>query len=388
MTGDLDAADEHGDPSAHYALDDDDAARASKPYVACERTRGAPDSLAGDPAIGIRENRARARLLNRYDTDALRQHNRSAEFAPLRPLVAEADDAAPAVANTSRGAWRAVTNASARAGGGAVGGGYVVAEGCDHLGCAPSWITFAPQPRLEASGVYAVALHVPPFDGEAEKCASRRRRRRRRRREAERAVSRIRKNSRGAEASSSSSPAPLSVRPGARAARRARRSSCATRPPATCSSTCRWRPRVGCRSETSREHHTYTARAAAAVAVAIALHFSLFTHARARAHLPRRAQLRRGAGPRPPRERDARHARRGRPRRPRRRGGLRRGRRGAVDAAERQHGRRLRRPARGELRRGRVPAPRRRGGRGGRRGRRRRRRVRGRARLARVGDDA
>ena len=56
--------------------------------------------------------------------------------------------------------------------------------------------------------MYAVALHVPPFDGEAEKCASRRRRRRRRRREAERAVSRIRKNSRGAEASPPPLPPP------------------------------------------------------------------------------------------------------------------------------------------------------------------------------------
>ena len=34
VTGDLDAADEHGAPSAHYARDDDGAARASKPYVA------------------------------------------------------------------------------------------------------------------------------------------------------------------------------------------------------------------------------------------------------------------------------------------------------------------------------------------------------------------
>ena len=121
VTGDLDAADEHGDPSAHYALDDDDAARASKPYVACERARrradslagdSAPDSLAGDPAIGIRESRARAPL-NRYDTDALRQHNRSAEFAPLRPLVAEADDAAPAVVHGRGGAWRATVTARA-----------------------------------------------------------------------------------------------------------------------------------------------------------------------------------------------------------------------------------------------------------------------------------
>jgi hypothetical protein len=103
------------------------------------------------------------------------------------PRVVDDADSAPRA--NARGVWRDVASAAALSvaaaaraadgapSAGAVRGAYVVARGCDTLACEPSWVSFSPSANASVapieSGVYAVSLHVPPFDRVAENCSHR-----------------------------------------------------------------------------------------------------------------------------------------------------------------------------------------------------------------------
>ena len=99
-------------------------------------------------------------------------YDASADRTPqneLRPLRVISDDQLEATRNTSRGAWRTIPFALGQA----IEGSYSVADGCTALSCTPSWMSFTPQPKLDAAGVYEVHVHVPSFDPLAEACEAR-----------------------------------------------------------------------------------------------------------------------------------------------------------------------------------------------------------------------
>ena len=148
VTGDLDAADEHGDPSAHYALDDDDAARASAPDVACERPRRAAAARArAAPARSRARSNPRAARAGAFAASRVRRRR----APPRQPAPSSrrcggsrrGGRRRAAVANTSRGAWRAVAAASERGRRArARSAARAVAEGCSGSAAA-SWIVRA-----------------------------------------------------------------------------------------------------------------------------------------------------------------------------------------------------------------------------------------------------
>ena len=80
------------------------------------------------------------------------------------------DNNATATRATARGPWRSVSLLAELTD--VVERDYLVADACDSLACEPSWISFAP-PNLTLAGVYEIAVHVPPFDAEAEGCSTR-----------------------------------------------------------------------------------------------------------------------------------------------------------------------------------------------------------------------
>ena len=129
--------DDSGVPEPHYVADDNwaAAAAAGKYYIAYDEH--AARTFGGDAL-------ARASLIVDNDASATRK--------------------------TARGPWRSVSVPDESSSD--YGGGYLVADGCNELSCEPAWISFAPH-NLALSGVYELAVHVPPFDAELENCSAR-----------------------------------------------------------------------------------------------------------------------------------------------------------------------------------------------------------------------